>query len=174
LDAIDAGRVEVRCGDGGDASSGRGRLLEVLSERRAYASAHPGAILYHQGDSYRILSLDLARGVATARQVATEEYTEPINQPSVTVTAERRRRPLGGNGRGTGSTLFVGTVDVTDQFIGYCRKHYDRVVQTHDLELPPVEFATVGSGALSPAGSVTRSAARAGTGWAACTPPSTR
>ncbi len=145
LDAIDAGRVEVRCGDGnGDASSGRGRLLEVLSERRAYASAHPGAILYHQGDSYRILSLDLARGVATARQVATEEYTEPINQPSVTVTAERRRRPLGGNGRGTGSTLFVGTVDVTDQFIGYRRKHYDRVVQTHDLELPPVEFATVG------------------------------
>jgi DEAD/DEAH box helicase domain-containing protein len=86
LDAIDAGRVEVRCGDGdgnGAASSGRGRLLEVLSERRAYASAHPGAILYHQGDSYRILSLDLAHGVATARQVATEEYTEPINQPSV-------------------------------------------------------------------------------------------
>src|SRR6266487_275474 len=90
LDAIDAGRVEVRCNDAnGDPShSSRGRLLEVLSERRAYASAHPGAILYHQGDSYRILRLDLASGVATARQVATEEYTEPINQPSVTVTAE--------------------------------------------------------------------------------------
>jgi DEAD/DEAH box helicase domain-containing protein len=145
LDAIDAGRVEVRCSDGnGDASrSGRGRLLEVLSERRAYACAHPGAILYHQGNSYRILSLDVAHGVATARQVATEEYTEPINQPSLTVTAERRQRPLGGSRHGAGGTLFVGTVDVTDQFIGYRRKHYDRVVQTCDLELPPVEFATV-------------------------------
>ncbi len=85
LDAIDAGRVEVRCNDAnGDAShSSRGRLLEVLSERRAYASANPGAILYHQGDSYRILRLDLASGVATAQRVKTVDYTEPINQPSI-------------------------------------------------------------------------------------------
>src|SRR6266545_3654215 len=50
--------------NGHPSHSSRGRLLEVLSERRAYASAHPGAILYHQGDSYRILRLDLASGVA--------------------------------------------------------------------------------------------------------------
>jgi DEAD/DEAH box helicase domain-containing protein len=147
LDAIDAGLVEVRCDDAnGDANhSSHGRLLEVLSQRRAYASAHPGAILYHQGESYRILRLDLAGGVATAQRVKTVDYTEPINQPSIAVTAERRRRPLNGaRGRGVGSTLSVGTVEVTDEFVGYRRKHYDRVVQTHDLDLPPVQFATVG------------------------------
>jgi DEAD/DEAH box helicase domain-containing protein len=147
LDAIDAGRVEVRCNDanGDPSQSSRGRLLEVLSERRAYASAHPGAILYHQGDSYRILRLDLASGVATAQRVKTMEYTEPINQPSIAVAAEGRRRPLnGGIGGGVGSTLFVGRVEVTDEFVGYRRKRYDRVVQTCGLELPPVQFATVG------------------------------
>src|SRR6266536_1977879 len=138
LDAIDAGRVEVRCNDAnGDPShSSRGRLLEVLSERRAYASAHPGAILYHQGDSYRILRLDLASGVAAAQRVKTMDYTEPINQPSIAVAAEGRRRPLnGGIGGGVGSTLFVGGVEVTDEFVGYRRKRYDRVVR--DLQADP-------------------------------------
>jgi|SRR6266568_2367590 len=45
---------------------------------------------------------------------------------------------------GVGSTLFVGRVEVTDEFVGYRRKRYDRVVQTCGLELPPVQFATVG------------------------------
>jgi hypothetical protein len=61
------------------------------------------------------------------------------------VAAEGRRRPLnGGIGRGVGSTLFVGRVEVTDEFVSYRRKRYDRVVQTCGLELPPVQFATVG------------------------------
>src|SRR6266704_6655683 len=90
---------------------------------------------------------------------------------------------------GVGSTLFVGRVEVTDEFVGYRRKRYDRVVQTCGLELPPVQFATVGvwcavsrrirdavraaGGARPPGGSATRSALQAGTGWAACTPPRT-
>src|SRR6266571_3323036 len=71
---------------------------------------------------------------------------------------------------GVGSTLFVGRVEVTDEFVGYRRKRYDRVVQTCGLELPPVQFATVGVWCV--VSRRIRDAVRAA-GWAACTPPST-
>lgn len=126
LDAVDDSDVQLRCGD---------ELLEVMSGARALASAYPGAIVLHRGASYRVETLD--KGVASAVVEGSDNHTEVFSRTSIQVVAERRRRSLGS------ATLCLGEVRTSQQFHAYRLKSRDRVLATHNLDLPPVEMDTV-------------------------------
>lgn len=128
LDAIDDQTIEVLC---------QGRRLEVLSGRRALGSAHPGAILIHRGDSYRVESLDLDNGVARAVTDPTEHYTEALRDISIRIREERAHRPVGR------AVLNIGQVRTSERFYKYHLKARERVLETRPLELPLVEMDTV-------------------------------
>ncbi|MGH8903344.1 MAG: DEAD/DEAH box helicase [Egibacteraceae bacterium] len=127
LTAIDDGAVEVRCD---------GLVLETLSRRRALLSAHPGAVLLHQGETYLIEDLDLDRGKALARRAPTDVYTQALDVPTVDVIEELANRPL------PSGTLSLGTVRVTDTVVGYTRKRYDQVIDEWPLDLPQIAYRT--------------------------------
>jgi DEAD/DEAH box helicase domain-containing protein len=128
LDAVDDKAVEVRCGES---------LVETLPLRRALASAHPGAILLHRGDSYRVETLDLENGVAAAAAEPTDNYTEALSHISVEILEERDRRQVGRVG------LSLGRVSTSERFYAYQLKAWERVLDTQKLDLPPIEFETV-------------------------------
>ncbi|MHB8293566.1 MAG: DEAD/DEAH box helicase [Acidimicrobiales bacterium] len=135
LDSIDEQAIEVRCASG---------PLETLSLRRALSTVHPGAILLHRGESYRIGSLDLPAGVATAVAVQTGTYSEVLKHVSLEVLREHTSRELGR------ARLWLGEVRTSEQVYAYKLKAHDRVLSSHELELPPVELDTVAAGLFFP------------------------
>ena len=141
LTSEDDQAVEVRCGP---------LLLESVSRRRALATAHPGAILLHQGESYRIETLDLEHGVALATAESTEHYTESLRHTDIQILAQRGSRRIGE------VTVIHGRLRVTETFYAYQFKAYDQVLATRPLELPPHEFDTTATWLTMPPGLAAR------------------
>jgi DEAD/DEAH box helicase domain-containing protein len=114
-----------------------GELLETLELRRAYEEAHPGAVLLHRGETYIIQSVDWEAGIARAAKEDVEYYTDVLRTVDLDVrgTHEERRTPWG--------TLALGGVRVTENFLGYRVRRYEKSFGVHELDLPSLEFETV-------------------------------
>lgn len=128
LDRIDEPSIEVRLAS---------RPLETLTLSRALSTAHPGAILLHLGDSYRIETLDLDLGVAEAVPESSDRYTEALKHVSIRVRSDQRSREL------RRAVLHSGQVVTTEQVYGYQLKSRERVTSSYALELPALELETV-------------------------------
>lgn len=116
------------------------RLMEELDETTAFARVYPGAIYLHQGESYLITRLDLDTGIAYARPVEVDYYTEPreINQVSIARSWQQKRMPA--------SDAHFGELCVIQQVIGYRRlqQFSDTVLSEEPLDMPPQSFITTG------------------------------
>jgi len=128
LSAIDEEAVELRCD---------GRVLEVLSVERAMRTAHPGAILLHRGEGYRVEDLDLAHGIATAVREETDNHTESKGDTDVKILRQRSHRSIGV------AELALGDVSITETVTSYKLKLGDQVLTTRGLHLPPIKYETV-------------------------------
>jgi DEAD/DEAH box helicase domain-containing protein len=128
LDAIDDQAVQVRC---------NGRLLEVMSLRRALTAAHPGAILLHRGRSYRVQRADFRAGIADAVAERTDDYTETLRDTSIRILDEQNHRRCG-----AGVALHIGRVRTSERFRAYRLKSRDQVLKTIPLDLPRIEMDT--------------------------------
>ncbi|WP_354530369.1 DEAD/DEAH box helicase [Nakamurella sp. UYEF19] len=145
-----ADKVDLRGSGGGQIAIvelDTGRLLGTVDEARAPAAVHPGAVHLHRGQTYSVLDLDLAAGVALvqadrpewstiARSVSTVEITETQQQqgysgPGEFVSARDTagsggREGLATGGRGQlptgGIQVGLGRVRVTEQVVGYLRR----------------------------------------------------
>jgi DEAD/DEAH box helicase domain-containing protein len=129
LDSISSQQVKVVCED---------QILETLDLQRAYAAAHTGAVLIHQGESYIVEELDLKNLKAKVKKEEVDYFTESIDIDEVKTIEEEERKIF------RDFSLFLGKVEVQDKYIGYKIKKYEQVVNFVQLNLPLIIFQTMG------------------------------
>ncbi|KAF5043626.1 ATP-dependent RNA helicase DbpA [anaerobic digester metagenome] len=114
------------------------RILETLDRGQAYREAHPGAILLHQGETYRVTSMDLETRCCTAEPVEVDYHTQPIYTTSITPGATDDERVFGD------LAVRTGEVTVVQGFPGYRIRRLGVTTAVLPLELPPLSFETIG------------------------------
>jgi DEAD/DEAH box helicase domain-containing protein len=114
------------------------RLIGTVDASRAFESVHPGALYLHQGQQYRVESLDIADRAAWVAPTSVDESTHPRRDVSVTVLGEDERVAVGG------ACLHLGPVEIADHVIAYQRKalRTGEVIDTVALDLPPTRLVT--------------------------------
>ena len=156
LESISERRVQILCD---------GELLETMDYNRALEEAHPGAVLLHQGETYLVKELELERDVAHVAKEELDYYTEALKVSEVSlIRGERSRKAGGQRGPELELGLGLGELRVTERVIGYRIRRYERTREVRELQLPAVEFETVGLWfALPPP--LREEIERAGRGW---------
>jgi DEAD/DEAH box helicase domain-containing protein len=114
------------------------RVLEEIDSATAFRRIHSGALYLHQGDSYLVTELDLAKRVAYARPVEVDYYTQTREINDLRIVESTREEELGS------TNVSYGQIQVTEQVIGYRRKQLlsDLVLHEETLDFPARSFAT--------------------------------
>ena len=128
LESISGKTVNVLC---------NGHILETLPLNKAYEETHAGAILLHQGETYRSEELDLNNFTAKVRQESTNYYTETQKTVDVTIkkTLEETQKDL---------KTALGELTITENYPSYVIKSSDVIIKKLTLDLPSSSFSTVG------------------------------
>jgi len=115
-----------------------GCLLETVEASVAFFQVHPGAIYLHQGESYLITGLDLARRIAWAEPRSTDYYTQTMEIHDIRVTKLLKEKDC------HKVKVYFGDVDVTVSVVGFKRKKQftEEVIKEEPLDLPPQNFPT--------------------------------
>jgi DEAD/DEAH box helicase domain-containing protein len=115
-----------------------GELLGTVDESRAYYHVHPGAVYLHQGEQFEVRELDLPRRVALVNRVDPDYYTQSRDTTDIEVVAAEEERTTGD------VPTFYGTVRVTNQVVGFARKHVatGETLEVVPLALPPQDLET--------------------------------
>jgi len=116
----------------------QGQLLETVESSVAFFQVHPGAIYLHQGESYLITELDLARRIAWAEPTPADYYTQAMDTTEIRVETLLRETMY------RGARVCLGDVNVTTAVIGFRRKRQltEEVIGEEFLDLPQQSFAT--------------------------------
>jgi len=141
-DDYPAARVSIR-----SSSSSRFRIvtrsgqeLGEVDAERAFREVHEGAIYLHQGETYRVVSLNLVAREAVVEPGEFPYYTRAAEEVELRVLEEVESAPLGA------ATAHFGRVEVTCRVVAY-RKidlYSDAVLAVEDLDLPGQSFLTEG------------------------------
>jgi DEAD/DEAH box helicase domain-containing protein len=113
------------------------RVLETMDITQAYREVHEGAILLHQGEPYRVTSLDLVNLEAQVEEADPGYYTAALKTIDISIKNIIREQ-----NRGIKSGL--GKVDVTEYYIEYRRMQNEKIISKHPLNLPPLNFPSIG------------------------------
>ena len=115
-----------------------GCLLETVEASVAFFQVHPGAIYLHQGESYLITELDLARRIAWAEPRPVDYYTQTMEIHDIRVTKMLEKKDC------HGVKVYFGDVDVTITVVGFKRKKQftEEVIEEEPLDLPAQNFPT--------------------------------
>ncbi|MGQ9546235.1 MAG: DEAD/DEAH box helicase [Dehalococcoidia bacterium] len=115
-----------------------GCLLETVEASVAFFQIHPGAIYLHQGESYLIKELDLARRTAWAQPVFVDYYTQTMDITDIRITKALKEKDC------HGVKVYFGDVDVTTTVVGFKRmkQFTEEVISQEPLNLPPQNFPT--------------------------------
>ena len=113
--------------------SGTGRLVGTVDAARSHATAHPGAVYLHRGETWLVESLDLADQVALIRRASPPYTTTARETTEVRIVAAREQR------RWQDCALTFGEVEVTRQVVGFLRRRQPggEVLGEEPLDLPP-------------------------------------
>src|ERR1700720_2749975 len=133
---------------GGDTTGGTGaardpggRLIGTIDAVRALHECHPGAVYLHAGRQYLVEALE--REERRVRVVAADldYFTTPLTEKQTEILEVLR--PPAGDGPLVAS---LGRLKVTEWVVGFERKrvHGQETIDRTPLDLPPVEFETVG------------------------------
>jgi DEAD/DEAH box helicase domain-containing protein len=115
-----------------------GELLGTVDESRAYYHVHPGAVYLHQGEQFEVRSLDAGTRVALVNRVDPDYYTQSRDTTDIEVVVADEM------GRTGDVPTFYGTVRVTNQVVGFVRKHVatGETLEVVPLVMPPQELET--------------------------------
>ncbi|WP_152041424.1 DEAD/DEAH box helicase [Salinigranum salinum] len=120
-----------------------GRSNEVIASLAfddALRDAHPGAIYHHQGTTYEVTELDLARDVATLDRTWADYYTRVLHDKEITVERDHRSKPLPADG----NAVTFATVTMRKRITGYERRDARRgtTLGRETLDLPETTLRT--------------------------------
>ncbi|MQY55714.1 MAG: DUF1998 domain-containing protein, partial [Dehalococcoidia bacterium] len=133
----------------------QGCLLETVEASVAFFQIHPGAIYLHQGESYLITELDLARHTALAEPTSVGYYTQAKEITDIRVATftyplcnefssslQERNKVRVKDCHGV--KVYLGDVDVTTTVSGFKKKRQftEEVIGEEPLDLPPQSFFT--------------------------------
>ena len=115
-----------------------GSVLGTVEYARAFTTVFEGAIYLHQGESYRVTSLDIARRMAFVEPFRGDYYTQAKKETATTIQG------VGKVERRLGLELSFGNVSVSEQVIGYQKKSIRDHAQLDlvPLDLPETTFET--------------------------------
>ena len=135
-----ASSVGLRTGSSADYSivDGDGRLIGTVDESRAFSMVHPGALYLHQGQQYRVTTLDLDDRAAIVTPSQADEYTQARTDTDIRIISTDETVQIGR------AHLSLGAVEVTEQVVAFQRKHLftGEVLGIQDLDLPPTRLVT--------------------------------
>lgn len=136
-----------------------GELLGTVDGSRAFSQVHPGAIYLHQGEQFEVVELDLVGRVALVDRSDAEVTTQARDVTDIRIVRTEEESVTGG-----GVPAFRGLVHVTNQVVGYARKHVatGEILEVVPLALPAqtletravwwaVDQATIDRAAIAPA-----------------------
>lgn len=112
------------------------RVLETMDESQMFREAYPGAVLFHQGDRYRVEEADRKSLIVRVRKITDNYHTRPLSVTDVRILSREKTCRHGD------LLVHYGSVSVCSQMIGYSVLEYDQIVSTHSLDVPPLEFTT--------------------------------
>jgi DEAD/DEAH box helicase domain-containing protein len=122
-------------------------MIGTVDGVRALHECHPGAIYLHAGRQYLVQEMDREKRQIWTEAVDVDYFTSPLTEKETAVLEvlhERTDGPL---------HAWLGRLKVTERVIGYERKriYSQESIDRHPLDLPPVEFETVGLWWAAPA-----------------------
>jgi DEAD/DEAH box helicase domain-containing protein len=109
-----------------------GRVGGHVDSSSSHATAHPGAVYVHRGDTWLVESLDLEDNVAMITRADPDWSTTAREITDITVVAEREGREWGA------CRLSLGTVEVSHQVVSYLKRRQPggEVIGEELLDLP--------------------------------------
>ena len=109
-----------------------GRVIGHVDSSSSHATAHPGAVYVHRGDTWLVESLDLDDHVAVISRADPDWSTTAREVTDITVVAEREGRDWGA------CRLSLGDVEVSHQVVSYLKRRQPggEVVAEEPLDLP--------------------------------------
>jgi DEAD/DEAH box helicase domain-containing protein len=115
-----------------------GALIGDVDASRAYRTVHTGAVYLHQGQSWRIDTLDLEQNTAVARAYRGDEYTQARSDTDIVVLQEQEAVPWGR------CRMHLGRVEVANQVLAYERRRIftNESLGIVDLDLPRLHLVT--------------------------------
>ena len=118
-----------------------GRLIGTVDAVRALHECHPGAVYLHAGRQYLVEALEREERRVRAAAADLDYFTTPLTEKQTEIL-EVLQAPAG-DGPLVAS---LGRLKVTEWVVGFERKrvHGQETIDRTPLELPPVEFETVG------------------------------
>lgn len=137
-----AANVDVRNAGGAPVTiveATTGQVIGTVDRSRAPSTVHRGAVYLHQGESYRVLELDLEAGAALVEEARGDEYTQARTDTDIQVLEPLRHLEL------PRSALWLGRVAVSQQVIGYERRKVGsgELLGSEELDLPPAHLTTI-------------------------------
>ena len=128
---------------GGKDRDDRGRLIGTVDGVRALHECHPGAVYLHAGRQFLVEELELEeRRVRAIRPPEGEldYFTTPLTEKQTEILEVLQQSDAGP------LAACLGRLKVTEWVVGFERKrvHGQETIDRTPLELPPVEFETVG------------------------------
>jgi ATP-dependent helicase YprA (DUF1998 family) len=134
---------------GGDGQPGEPaeRLIGTIDAVRALHECHPGAVYLHAGRQYLVEALEREERRVRAVAAELDYFTTPLTEKETEIL-EVLQPPAGSAGAPGGHPLaaFLGRLKVTEWVVGFERKRVfgQETIDQTPLDLPPVEFETVG------------------------------
>ncbi len=115
-----------------------GRLLGTVDAGLSHGTVHAGAVYLHQGTSYVVADLDLENSVALVDRADTDWTTSARDVTDIRIVTSNRSRVV------DGVELHLGTVQVTNQVVGFQRRRIvtGQVLGEQPLDLPARELTT--------------------------------
>jgi DEAD/DEAH box helicase domain-containing protein len=131
----------ILAGAAGAAGDPGGRLIGTIDAVRALHECHPGAVYLHAGRQYLVEALEREERRVRAVAADLDYFTTPLTEKQTEILEVLR--PPAGDGPLVAS---LGRLKVTEWVEGFERKrvHGQETIDRTPLDLPPVEFETVG------------------------------
>jgi DEAD/DEAH box helicase domain-containing protein len=135
-------KVSLRGVDSGSAilDMNTEKVIGTVDGIRALRECHPGAVYLHAGRQYLVRQLDLEAGRVHAEPTRVDYFTVPLTEKETRILEIVDSRQEGS------LQAWLGRLRVTERVVGYERKKIQsrEVLDRHELDLPPVQFETVG------------------------------